>query len=80
MLGHVTRAAILIHVRVLYFVKDDAAAIDLREIEPGGIARTVVTEGFDLDFDHEGRLVGIGVDGGASKKLPPELLDAAERV
>jgi hypothetical protein len=66
-------------VRVVYFVKADAASIDLREIETGDVARTVVAEGFDLDFDHEGRLVSIGIDGQASRFLPSELLASAER-
>jgi hypothetical protein len=66
--------------RVVYYVKEDAASIDLRDVEKGGVAKTVVAEGFDLDFDHEGRLVSIGIDGGASRRLPPALLDSADRV
>jgi hypothetical protein len=68
--------------RVVHYVKDDAACIYLREVEDGGVANTeyVAAKGIDLDFDHEGRLVAIGVDGGASRLLPPEVLDSADRV
>jgi uncharacterized protein YuzE len=68
--------------RVVHYAKDDAAYIYVREIEEGGVARTehVFGTGIDLDFDHEGRLVGIGVDGAASQLLPPEVLAAAETV
>jgi uncharacterized protein YuzE len=68
--------------RVVHYVKEDAAAIYLSEIEDGGVAETeyVAGKGIDLDFDHDGRLVAIGVDGGASRWLPPEVLASAEQV
>jgi uncharacterized protein YuzE len=68
-------------VRIVYYEEDDAAYIHLREIAKGGVARTeyMPPDYIELDFDHEGRLVGIGFDGAASKRLPPELLAEAER-
>jgi uncharacterized protein YuzE len=68
-------------VRIVYYEEDDAAYIELREIEKGGVARTeyMPPDYIELDFDHEGRLVGIGFDGAASKRLPRELLAEAER-
>ena len=75
--------------RVEYDASHDLAYVYLREIEPGGVAKTVTvlaeppdtgTYGIHLDFDHEGRLVGIDVDGVASRRLPPELLAAAKRL
>ena len=62
----------------------DAAYLSLREVANGQVARSEALH-FDgvagdilLDFDGEGRLVGIEVLG-ASSVLPDELLDAAER-
>jgi uncharacterized protein YuzE len=68
-------------VRIVYYEEDDAVYIYLRETEDGGVARTeyMPPDYIELDFDHDGRLVGIGFDGAASKRLPPELLAAAER-
>jgi len=68
-------------VRIVYYEEEDTAYIELREIEKGGVARTeyMPPDYVELDFDHEGRLVGIGFDGAASKRLPPELLAEAER-
>jgi uncharacterized protein YuzE len=72
------------YVRVEYYPEHDQAYISLREIEAGGVAETVpgwpgtTAFGINLDFDHEGRLVGIDVDGGASRRLPPEVLTAAK--
>jgi uncharacterized protein YuzE len=63
--------------RVEYDEEVDAAYIYLAEIEPGGVATTVPgwpdTEAFmvNLDFDREGRLLGIEVMD-ASSKLPTE--------
>ncbi len=58
----------------------DAAYIQLaREIAAGGVAKTYpcdpleVSGQINLDFDAEGRLIGIEILD-ASKKLPPELL------
>jgi len=74
--------------RVAYDASHDLAYVYLREIEPGGVAKTVTvlaeppdteTYGINLDFDHEGRLVGIDVDG-ASRRLPPELLARAKHL
>ena len=56
--------------RVEYGASHDLAYVYLREIEPGGVAKTVTvlaeppdtgTYGIHLDFDHEGRLVGIAM-------------------
>lgn len=61
----------------------DAAYIQLaREIPAGGVAKTCPCDPLEvggeinLDFDAEGRLVGIEILD-ASKKLPPELLRSA---
>ena len=65
--------------RVTYDEAVDAAHIYLTEIEAGGVATTVPGEpgsrAFDinLDFDAEGRLVGIEVMG-ARSRLPPDFL------
>jgi uncharacterized protein YuzE len=60
----------------------DAAYIYLTAISPGQVASTYpcppseVSGQIQLDFDAEGRLVGIEVLD-ASKFLPPDVLDAA---
>jgi uncharacterized protein YuzE len=65
--------------RLTYDEAVDAAYIYLVEIESGGVAATVPGEpgskAFDinLDFDSQGRLVGIEVLG-ASSKLPADFL------
>ena len=70
--------------RITYDASVDMAYIYLREIEAGGVATTVPgwpdseAFGVNLDFDAEGRLIGIEVEA-AAKRLPPELLAAAER-
>jgi uncharacterized protein YuzE len=68
-------------VRIVYYEEDDAAYIELCVIEQGGVVRTVYEppDFIELDFDREGRLVGIGFDCAASKRLPAELLARAER-
>jgi uncharacterized protein YuzE len=72
-------------VRVEYSPANDQAYIHLREIEAGGVATTVpgwpgtAAFGINLDFDHDGRLVGIDIDGGASERLPREVLAIAKR-
>ena len=64
---------------VKYDVSTDAAYIQLvEEIAPGGVAKTYPCDPIEagminLDFDHEGRLLGIEVLG-ASKVLPARLL------
>jgi uncharacterized protein YuzE len=71
---------------VEYDAEHDQAYISLRQIEAGGVAETVIgrpgttAEGINLDFDHEGRLVGVEVDGGASRRLPPQVLARAKRL
>jgi len=73
--------------RTTYDAHADAAYIYLREIEPGGVAETVVGDGPDhtaagsvnLDFDPEGKLVGIEILN-ASRSLPKEFLRDAERL
>jgi uncharacterized protein YuzE len=72
-------------VRVTYERSIDAAYIYLREIEPGGVTESVdidappgVAAGsLVLDFDHDGRLVGIEVPN-ATRALPEQFLAAAE--
>jgi uncharacterized protein YuzE len=66
--------------KLSYDVSIDAAYIQLaRDIGVGGVARTYPCDPLEvggeinLDFDAEGRLVGIEIVD-ASKKLPPELL------
>ena len=70
-------------IRVLFDPPVDWAYIYLRDIEPGGFARTVtvpeVPGDIILDFDREWRLIGIEVMP-ASRVLPTELLERAERV
>lgn len=69
--------------KVTYDKTGDAAYIYLAdEIAPGGVAKTYpcdpleVNGMINLDFDGEGRIVGIEVID-ASKKLPPEILKNA---
>jgi uncharacterized protein YuzE len=72
--------------RITYDPTADAAYIYLREIEDGGVANTIPvdsTEGVsagdvNLDFDAEGRLIGIEVLG-ARSTLPREALDEWRR-
>ena len=62
--------------RITYDPRDDAAYVYLREIEPGGVARTIQVGDvglLNLDFDAAGRLVGIEAIP-ASLLLPAELL------
>ncbi|MBS3078540.1 DUF2283 domain-containing protein [Candidatus Pacearchaeota archaeon] len=56
----------------------DAAYIYLEDkIEDGGVARTIeVNHNFIIDFDKEGRPLGIEILN-ASKNLSPELLKSA---
>ena len=71
--------------RVTYDRSIDAAYIYLREIEPGGVRESVDIDAPDgvaagsvvLDFDRDGRLVGIEVLN-AERALPEHFLDAAE--
>jgi uncharacterized protein YuzE len=68
--------------RVTYDPEVDAAYIYLREIEVGGSVYTylaepeIKTDMINLDFDREGRLIGIEVLS-ASRHLPPELIAQA---
>ena len=72
--------------RVDYDTEHDLAYIYLRRIEPGGVAETVLgwpgttAFGINLDFDRDGRLIGIEVDAAASRRLPSELLADAKRI
>jgi len=63
--------------RVRYDPDADAAYIYLADIPPGGVALTVPGEdeasGVNLDFDSEGRLVGIEIIS-ARSMLPREFL------
>lgn len=71
--------------RVTYDATVDMAYVYLREIEAGGVATTVpgwpdsAAFGVNLDFDPEGRLVGIEIDG-ATALLPPEVIAKAKRL
>lgn len=66
--------------RVEYERATDQAYIYLREIAAGDAVRQVPVFEDDihavLDLDAEGRLIGLDVMG-ASRSLPPELLDQA---
>jgi len=71
--------------RMKYDAAADAAYIYVAdEIEPGAAVKCVPVDPLaingmiNLDFDVEGRLLGIEVLA-ASKRLPPEALEAAER-
>jgi uncharacterized protein YuzE len=69
--------------RVSYDEEVDAAYIYLREIEAGGAAYTyaarpeIETDMINLDFDRDGRLIGIEILS-ASRHLPPQLLAEAQ--
>jgi uncharacterized protein YuzE len=62
--------------KVTYDAEVDAAYIYLRDIEAGGVATTVPVRDRDihLDFDSEGRLLGIELLS-ARLKLPRRFLD-----
>lgn len=71
---------------VTYDSEADAAYIQLAdEIGAGGVAHTHVCDPVEvdgmihLDFDSDGRLLGIEVLG-ARSTLPPEVLSAAEKL
>ena len=71
--------------RVTYDASVDAAYIQLvDDIGAGGVANTYPCDPrevggmINLDFDSAGRLVGVEVLD-ASKLLPPEILERAER-
>ena len=69
---------------ITYDPEVDAAYIYLVPITPGGVVKTYecdpigVNGTINLDFDKDGRLLGIEVLD-ASEKLPPEILDLAKR-
>lgn len=71
--------------KITYSKDVDAAYIYLVDIKKGGVAKTYplgiideYTPGeINLDFDKNGRLVGIEILG-ASKVLPKKILDTAE--
>lgn len=70
--------------KITYDKEAEAVYIQLAdEIKPGGVKKTypcnpIEVKGMvNLDFDEEGRLVGIEVLG-ANNKLPKELLEQAE--
>lgn len=70
--------------KITYDKSVEAVYIQLAdEIEPGGVKKTYPCDPIEvkgminLDFDEEGRLVGIEVLG-AKNKLPKELLEKAE--
>ena len=65
--------------RITYDSEADAASIYFTEIRPGGVTRTYscdpseVGSDIHLDFDSDGRLLGVEVLD-ASRKLPKDLL------
>lgn len=71
--------------RITYSKIEDSAYIYLDTIKAGGVAKTEPCniEGLkgevNFDFDKNGRLVGIEILG-ASKVLPKEVLDKAEKL
>lgn len=67
--------------RVTFDREADGAYIYLRDIEPGGVAETVVCDDVpvNLDLDTQGQLVGIEILS-ASRVLPMEVIRAAERL
>lgn len=70
--------------RVTYDSEADSAYIQLGKLDVGGVAYTYITEPeietgmINLDFDREGRLLGIEVLS-ASRSLPQELHASATR-
>lgn len=68
-------------IRVTFDANADAGMIYLADIDPGGVARTVeaVPGSIMLDFDPDGRLIGIEVLD-AKRRLPKQLLNQAERI
>src|SRR5262245_58012690 len=72
-----------VELRVTYDSSADAAYIYLGRIEAGGVATTVAGEdeagSVNLDFDHDGRLLGIEVLA-ASRWLPREVIVQAEHI
>jgi len=71
-------------VRVTWDKRDDLGYIYFKEIQPGSVAHTfpcppddVCGHTINLDFDTEGRLVGIELIR-ASKVLPAEFLSAPQ--
>jgi uncharacterized protein YuzE len=71
--------------RVTYDPAADAAYIYVTEIRDGGVAVSrLVDQAMDgasvhVDFDHQNRLIGVEVLG-ASRGLPAETLEGAERL
>jgi uncharacterized protein YuzE len=71
--------------RVTFDRAANAAYIYLREIGSGEVHETVNADGkhnrsmVNLDFDQKGRLIGIEVLD-ATRALPQEVLDAAQRI
>ncbi len=69
-------------IRVTFDRGANAAYIYLRDIEPGGVGKTVPVHDapgmVNLDFDRKGRLIGIEVLP-ATRHLPQAILDSAER-
>lgn len=67
--------------KVTYDADADAAYIYLKNIAPGEVEKTVTgegdAEGVNLDFDAEGRLIGVEVLE-ARERLPGEVLRGAE--
>ena len=69
-------------VRVTFNRPSNEAYIYLRNVEPAAVAKTVHVDApafINLDFDAKGRLIGIEVLR-ATRHLPQEILDRAERI
>ncbi|HEY3051146.1 MAG TPA: DUF2283 domain-containing protein [Gaiellaceae bacterium] len=66
--------------RITYDASVDAAYIYFVEIETGGVSTTVPGDpaseafGVNLDFDRNGRLLGVDIEG-ASSRLPTAFLE-----
>lgn len=70
-------------IRITFDRVANAAYLYLRDIEPGGVAKTVPVDEapgmINLDFDAKGRLIGIEVLD-AARRLPLELLERAQHL
>lgn len=66
--------------KIEYDSKANACYIYLREIEPGGVARTIeATPWINLDFDELNKLIGVEILHAVSA-LPQGFLDDAEQI
>ena len=72
-------------IKAQYDMKGDSAYIYFADIGPGEVSFTYpcnpkeVKGMINLDFSKDGKLIGVEVIG-ATKKLPREILESAERI